>query len=247
MILWCIMDAISVKLCMWCAMHKYCLWTALFKWAKRKRLPKSRSAQSIVDLTQVLHWHLVLSLSCRARREHWVFTKLLSMVPHLLERLMESSKEESMMICDLVCLISKFYFNKLWPLLEHIGDPKGYIYCPIRWHEEFKGCCPGLDSSTRLAFASTPFLEHQDQLRVPPSCYGHSSLPCWCELEWCWVCLPSNWQLPPSLSYSHSVCKRLASGELAVRGMEISGPCWFTQIKSMMKMNLGRGFSETSC
>jgi hypothetical protein len=119
------MDTISVKLCMWCAMHRYCLQTALFKWAKRKRLSKSRSAQSIVDLTQALHQHLVLSLSCRARREHRVFTKLLSMVPHLMECLMESSEEESMMIGDLVCLISKFYFKNYDHCLNPLEIQKG--------------------------------------------------------------------------------------------------------------------------
>jgi hypothetical protein len=37
------------------------------------------------------------------RQEYWVFQKLLGMVPHLTERLMNCPNEESMAIADLVC------------------------------------------------------------------------------------------------------------------------------------------------
>jgi hypothetical protein len=41
---------------------------------------------------------------CRARREYRVFQKLLGMVPHLEERIIECSNEEAMGISDLVRL-----------------------------------------------------------------------------------------------------------------------------------------------
>lgn len=47
----------------------------------------------------------------RARKEHWVFKKLLQMVPRLTERLMGASDEESTMVADLVRLIVALCFN----------------------------------------------------------------------------------------------------------------------------------------
>jgi hypothetical protein len=127
---------------------------------------------------------------------------------------MESSKEESMMMADLVGL-SHVVFQLL---LESIGDSKGYIYCLVRWHKEPKGGCPRLDNPMGHSIASTPLTEHQDQLRLPPSHYGRPSLcPAgfsWNEAEF--VQLPIDVYPPDSVNYS--VREKLSTGEITVCG-----------------------------
>jgi hypothetical protein len=56
-----------------------------------------------------------------------VFQKLLRMVPHLPERLMEVSNEECMVIAELVCL----FFRESIYLSSPITDSKGHIQCKI--------------------------------------------------------------------------------------------------------------------
>jgi hypothetical protein len=81
------------------------------------------------------------------------------MVPRLLERLTETSEEESMMVADLVCQSREV--NEC--SLMHFIDSEGHLYCQIRRYEELKGRCFGVDNPERCAFASTPHPERQDE------------------------------------------------------------------------------------
>jgi hypothetical protein len=56
-----------------------------------------------------------------------VFQKLLRMVPHLPERLMEISNEECMVMAELVRL---FFHESIYPS-SPIKDSKGHIQCKI--------------------------------------------------------------------------------------------------------------------
>jgi hypothetical protein len=65
---------------------------------------------------------------CRDRKEHRVFQRLLRMVPHLPERLMEVSNEECMVIAELVRLFSP---ESIY-LSSPVKDSEGHIQCTIR-------------------------------------------------------------------------------------------------------------------
>jgi hypothetical protein len=76
----------------------------------------------VINLLFCLH----ILLYCRDRKEHRVFQKLLHMVPHLPERLMEVFNEECMVIAELVRLFSL----NLYILLTHQRF-EGHIQCTI--------------------------------------------------------------------------------------------------------------------
>lgn len=70
---------------------------------------------------------------CRSRREKLVFSRLLSIVPNLAERLMECSNEEVMGIADLV---SRF-LPPIGPLANASPfmasqDSEGCLWCEVR-------------------------------------------------------------------------------------------------------------------
>jgi hypothetical protein len=73
---------------------------------RRGRSLKSRSPLERVSFVINLLFCLHIFSCCRDRKEHRVFQKLLRMVPHLPERLMEVSNEECMVIAELVRLFS---------------------------------------------------------------------------------------------------------------------------------------------
>ena len=65
---------------------------------------ESLTFEYVLSLCCPLRWlHDFTCLLCRCRREYRVFQKLLGMVPHLGDRLMDCSNEESMAMADLVC------------------------------------------------------------------------------------------------------------------------------------------------
>ena len=84
-----------------------------------------------------------------------MFQKLLEMVPHLQERLTESSELEGYMeMADSVCLQLESYqiYAYLLPL-----DSKRHVKRKIRRHQESQGGRAGLDSSPRQAIESAAF------------------------------------------------------------------------------------------
>lgn len=67
----------------------------------------------------------------RQRKEYNVFLQLLRMVPHLTERLAESSNEEYTMVADLVRLT-----GALNPSLSLLLDSKRHVKRQVRRHQE---------------------------------------------------------------------------------------------------------------
>ena len=89
---------------------------------------------------------LTVRLWYRARREHRIFQKLLGMVPHLLERLVDSSSgEDSLEIADLVRLSLNSY-AVFFALL--VSDSERYLQRQIRRHEKYERHRPRLDNAS---------------------------------------------------------------------------------------------------
>ena len=141
--------------------------------------PEALTSQSVFSLP-LASWPLTFCI--RQRKELNVFQKLLEMVPHLQERLTESSElEEYMTIADSVRLQfenSQIYAYRL-PL-----DSKGRLKRKIGWHQESQGGRAGLDNSQRQAFESTAFPQRQDKPWLQPPRHWGAPLSGWPRLEW---------------------------------------------------------------
>jgi hypothetical protein len=146
-----------------------------------QKFRRSPSLSSTCFLCAVpLCWlHNFTRLLCRCRREYRVFQKLLGMVPHLGDRLMDYSNEESMAMADLVCPLQS---NIISFLLLFITDSERCLYCQVGRHQEYEKRSVGLDNPPRCPAKPASFTQCQDKPWIPPQRYRGSSLPRWCGL-----------------------------------------------------------------
>ena len=82
-----------------------------------------------VSILGCSYFHSRITHNYRAQKEYLVFNKLLQMVPHLTECLMEASNEEFTMVADLVCLTVALRFTN--PVSNPPLDSKRYIWCKV--------------------------------------------------------------------------------------------------------------------
>jgi hypothetical protein len=74
------------------------------------------------------------------------------MVPHLEERLLGCSNEESMAIADLVSVACTHYLL----LFKSVSGSERRLECQVGRHEESERCCAGLDNPARCPPEPTP-------------------------------------------------------------------------------------------
>jgi hypothetical protein len=90
----------------------------------------------------------------RARKEYRIFRRLLGMVPHLEERLMECMDDEVMGMGELVHAFGWIHVPYVSQNL--FQDPKRYILCEVRRHQEYQRRHPRLDNAPGCPAESAP-------------------------------------------------------------------------------------------
>jgi hypothetical protein len=108
-----------------------------------------------------------------------MFQKLLGMVPHLGERFMACSNEESMTIADLVSLLHTYCML----VFNSVSGSERRLEYQVGRHEECERRRVRLDNSPRRPAEPASLTQCQDEARLPSQRYWRTSLSRWRGLE----------------------------------------------------------------